>query len=66
LGLAEGAVAAQHGYGASRIACLPWPTFTPEYHTLDRLDRRAPERALELCSQLIEKIDETLVEPQPQ
>jgi hypothetical protein len=65
LGLAEGAVAAQHGFKAIRIACLPAPTFAPEYHrptdTPDRLDRHAPERAFEFCSELIEKIDERLV-----
>jgi hypothetical protein len=62
LGLAEGSVAAQHGYGAIRIACLPAPTFAPEYHwptdTHDRLDPQAPERAFEVCSGLIEKIDQ--------
>jgi Peptidase family M28 len=64
LGLAEGAVAAQHGFRAIRIACLPEPTFAPEYHrptdTPDRLDRQAPERAFEFCLQLIERIDTRL------
>jgi len=64
LGLAEGAVAAQHGFKAIRIACLPEPTFAPEYHrstdTPERIDRQAPERAFEFCSQLIEKIDDRL------
>jgi Peptidase family M28 len=62
LGLAEGALAAQHGFKAIRIACLPAPTFAPEYHrptdTPDRLDPLAPERAFDFCSQLIEKIDD--------
>jgi Peptidase family M28 len=62
LGLAEGAVAAQHGFKAIRIACLPAPTFAPEYHrptdTPDRLDPEAPERAFDFCSQLIERIDD--------
>jgi hypothetical protein len=61
LGLAEGAIAAHHGFTAIRIACLPQPTFAPEYHrptdTAERLDPEAPERAFEFCSQLIEKID---------
>jgi hypothetical protein len=65
LGLAEGAVAAQQGFKAIRIACLPAPTFAPEYHrptdTPDRLDPEAPERAFEFCSRLIEKIDDRLV-----
>ncbi len=64
LGLAEGAVAAKHGFKAIRIACLPAPTFAPEYHrptdTPDRLEREAPERAFEFCSRLIEKIDTRL------
>src|SRR6266536_1404194 len=64
LGLAEGAVAAHHGFKAIRIACLPAPTFAPEYHrptdTPDRLDPEAPERAFEFCSQLIERIDTRL------
>jgi hypothetical protein len=61
LGLAEGAVAARHGFRVIRIACLPEPTFAPEYHrptdAPERLDLRAPERAFEFCSRLIEKID---------
>lgn len=61
LALADAAVAAQHGYKAIRIACLPEPTFAPEYHrptdTPDRLDREAPERAYQFCSELIERID---------
>jgi hypothetical protein len=61
-GPAEGAVAARHGFKAIRIACLPAPTFAPEYHrstdTPDRLDPEAPERAFEFCSQLIERIDD--------
>jgi hypothetical protein len=64
LGLAEGAVAAQHGFKAIRIACLPAPTFAPQYHrptdTPDRLDPEAPERAFEFCSQLIERIDDQM------
>jgi len=62
LALADAAVAAQHGYTAIRIACLPEPTFAPEYHqptdTPDRLDRQAPERAYQFCSELIERIDQ--------
>jgi Peptidase family M28 len=65
LGLAEGAVAAHSGFRAIRIACLPEPTFAPEYHrptdTPDRLDPEAPERAFEFCSRLIEKIDDRLI-----
>jgi hypothetical protein len=62
LALADAAVAAQHGYKAIRIACLPEPTFAPEYHrptdTPDRLDREAPERAYQFCSELVERIDQ--------
>ena len=65
LGLADAALAARHGYKAIRIACLPEPTFAPEYHrptdTPDRLEPAALERAFEFCSQLIERIDERLV-----
>jgi hypothetical protein len=61
LALADAYIPAQHGYKAIRIACLPEETFAPEYHrptdTPDRLDPRAPERAFEFCSQLIERID---------
>ena len=64
LGLADAGVAAQHGYGAIRIACLPQPTFAPEYHrptdTPDRLEPAALERAFAFCSQLIELIDTRL------
>jgi hypothetical protein len=64
LALADASVAAQHGYRAIRIACLPEPTFAPQYHrptdTPDRLDPQAPERAFEFCSQLIERIDTRL------
>jgi hypothetical protein len=64
LGLADAGVAAQHGYSAIRIACLPQPTFAPEYHrpsdTPDRLEPEALERAFEFCSQLIERIDNRL------
>lgn len=64
LALADASVAAQHGYKAIRIACLPEPTFAPQYHrptdTPDRLDPQAPERAFEFCSQLIERIDTRL------
>jgi hypothetical protein len=64
LALADASVAAQHGYRAIRIACLPEPTFAPEYHrptdTPERLDPHAPERAFEFCSQLIERIDKRL------
>ncbi len=55
LGLADAGVAAQHGYGAIRIACLPQPTFAPEYHRPtdrpDRLEPAALERAFAFCSQ---------------
>jgi hypothetical protein len=65
LGLADAALAAQHGYRAIRIACLPEPTFAPEYHqptdTPDRLEPAALERAFEFCSRLIKRIDERLV-----
>jgi hypothetical protein len=65
LGLADAALAAQHGYRAIRIACLPEPTFAPEYHrptdTPERLEPAALERAFEFCSQLIKRIDERLV-----
>jgi hypothetical protein len=61
LALADAGVAAQHGYGASRIARLPQLTFASEYHrptdTADRLEPEAPERAFEFCSQLIERIE---------
>ena len=61
LSLADASVATQHGYRAIRIACLPKPTFAPEYHrptdTTDRLDPRAAERAFGFCSALIEKLD---------
>jgi Zn-dependent M28 family amino/carboxypeptidase len=64
LALADASVAAQHGYRAIRIACLPEPTFAPQYHrptdTPDRLDPQAPERAFDFCSQLIERIDTRL------
>src|SRR5215218_2229233 len=64
LALADASLAAQHGYRAIRIACLPQPTFAPEYHrptdTPERLDPQAPERAFQFCSQLIERIDTRL------
>ena len=64
LALADASVAARHGYKAIRIACLPEPTFAPEYHrpidTPDRLDFQAPECAFQFCSQLIEHIDTRL------
>jgi hypothetical protein len=64
LALADASVGARHGYRAIRIACLPEPTFAPEYHrptdTPERLDPEAPERAYEFCSRLIERIDERL------
>jgi hypothetical protein len=64
LALADASVAAQHGYKAIRIACLPEPTFAPQYHrptdTPERLDPQAPERAFGFCSQLIERIDTRL------
>jgi hypothetical protein len=65
LPLADASVAAQRGYRAIRIACLPKPTFAPEYHrptdTPERLDREAPGRAYEFCSELIERIDQRRV-----
>jgi Peptidase family M28 len=65
LGLADASLAARYGYKAIRIACLPEPTFAPEYHrptdTPERLDAAALERAFEFCSQLIERIDERLL-----
>jgi hypothetical protein len=65
LGLADASLAAQQGYKAIRIACLPEPTYAPEYHqptdTPERLEPAALERAFEFCSQLIERIDERLV-----
>jgi hypothetical protein len=64
LALADAGVAAQHGYRAIRIACLPQPTFAPEYHrptdTPDRLQPEALERAFDFCSQLIARIDSRL------
>jgi hypothetical protein len=64
LALADAAVAAREGYRAVRIACLPAPTFAPEYHlptdTPDRLEPDAVERAIEFCSRLIERIDQRL------
>jgi hypothetical protein len=64
LALAEASLAAQHGYRAIRIACLPEPTFAPEYHrptdTPERLDPQAPQRAFQFCSHLIERIDNRL------
>jgi hypothetical protein len=66
LALAEASLAAQHGYRAIRIACLPEPTFAPEYHrptdTPERLDPQAPERAFRFCSELIERIDKRLAD----
>jgi hypothetical protein len=66
LALAEASLAAQHGYRAIRIACLPEPTFAPEYHrptdTPERLDPQAPERAFRFCSELIERIDRRLAD----
>jgi hypothetical protein len=66
LGLADASVAARNGFRAIRIACLPEPTFAPEYHlptdTPDRLEPEAIERAYEFCSQLIERIDQRLGE----
>ena len=65
LGLADASLAARYGYRAIRIACLPEPTFAPEYHrptdTPERLEPAALERAFEFCSELIERIDERLV-----
>jgi Iap family predicted aminopeptidase len=67
LALADGSMAARQGYPTIRIACLPEPTFAPEYHqptdTPDRLEPEAMERAFEFCSQLIERIDQRLVVP---
>jgi hypothetical protein len=64
LGLADASVAARRGHRAIRIACLPEPTFAPEYHlptdTPDRLEPEAVERTFELCSRLIERIDQRL------
>jgi hypothetical protein len=62
LALADASIPARHGYRAIRIACLPAPTFAPEYHrptdTPDRLDPEAPRRAYRFCSDLIERIDQ--------
>ena len=64
LGLADASLAAQRGYRAVRVACLPEPTFAPEYHrhtdTPDRLDPQAPERAFEFCSELIERLERAI------
>jgi Peptidase family M28 len=70
LGLADASVPARHGYRAIRIACLPEPTFAPEYHlptdTPDRLESEAVERAFEFCAQLIERVDQrALIDSRP-